>query len=174
MKRKVNLNEVTAKEPVKVDTEIQASIMHLPEEEVSKASSFKLHIEITKKPVGYNLKGNIKGEVELTCSRCNEKFMHKIDKDFEYKLLPTSEITGGEIKSSELDVKFSDSDVLDLAEVVEEQIILDLPVKPLCSEDCQLPALEEEKGKSTEDVKSSVDKRWEKLKTLKDKLSKEK
>ncbi len=173
MKRKVNLNEVTAKEPIKIDTEIQSSIMHLPEEEVSKASSFKLHIEITKKPVGYDLEGNIKGEVELTCSRCNKKYMHKIDKDFKYKLLPTSEITGGEIKSSELDVKFSDSDVLDLAEVVEEQIMLNLPVKPLCSENCQLPNVEEEE-EEVEKSKPTVDKRWEKLKILKDKFSKEK
>jgi len=172
MKRKINLNEVTAKEPVKVDTEINSSIMNLPKEEVSNSSTFKLHIEVTKKPIGYGLKGNVKGEVELTCSRCNKKFMYQIDRDFEYKLLPTAEITGGEIKSSELDVKFSDSDILDLAEVVEEQIILDLPVKPLCDDNCQVPW--EESSDESDSSKEVKDKRWEKLKALKDKLSKEK
>ena len=43
--------------------------------------------------------------------------------------MPTSEIAGGEIKSSDLDVKFSDENFLDLAEVVKEQILLNLPVK---------------------------------------------
>ena len=166
MKRRVNLNEVTAKEPVEINTEINSSILDLPKEEVSNASPFKLYIEITKKPIGYHLKGNIEGEVELTCSRCNEKFIYHVKQNFDYKLLPTSEISGGEIKSSDLDVKFSDSEILDLAEVAKEQILLNLPVKPLCKETCSVNIEEEREEK--------FDKRWSKLKNLKEKLSKEK
>ncbi len=162
MKRKINLSEVTAREPIKVDTEIQPSIMKLPEEEISSASPFKLHIEVYKKPVGYDIYGRIDGEVELTCSRCNKKFKERLKKEFYYKILPTSEITGGEIKASDLDVKFSDSEILDLAEVVEEQILLNLPVKPLCDELC---SIEDYKNES-----NTVDSRWEKLKEFKNKL----
>ncbi len=165
MKRKINLSEVTAKEPIKVDTEIQPSIMKLPEEEISSATPFKLHIEVYKEPIGYDVYGKMDGEVELTCSRCNRKFRERLKKEFHYKILPTSEISGGEIKASELDVKFSDSDILDLAEVVEEQILLNLPVKPLCDELCSI--------ESFESRSEPKDKRWEKLKELKNKLEKE-
>ena len=128
MKRRINLNEVTEKEPIKVDTEIQPAILELPEEEVVSSTPFKLHIEVYRKPVGYDIYGRIEGEVELVCSRCNKKFKEKIKKSFYYQLMPTSEISGGEIKAADLDIKFSDNDVLDLAEVVKEQILLNLPV----------------------------------------------
>ncbi len=170
MKRKVNLNEITAKEPLKVKTEIQPSVMNLPKEEISRSSPFKVEIEIQKKPAGYQVKGHISGEVELTCSRCLKKFKHHVDQDFDYKILPTSEIAGGEIKGSDLDIKFSDETVLDLAEVVEEQILLNLPVKPVCSDECK----EVHYTEWTEESGSKeVDKRWEKLKEFKNKLKKE-
>jgi uncharacterized protein len=167
MKRRINLNEVTEKEPIKVDTEIQPSILELPEEEVVSSTPFKLHIEVYRKPVGYDIYGRIEGEVELVCSRCNKKFKEKIKKSFYYQLMPTSEISGGEIKAADLDIKFSDNDVLDLAEVVKEQILLNLPVKPLCNEFCEVPKISAE---NEETVEKNADKRWEKLKALRDKL----
>ena len=170
MKRRVNLNEITAKEPLKVKTEIQPSVMNLPQEEVSKASPFRLEVEIQKKPEGYQVKGHISGDVELTCSRCSKKFTHHMEQDFSYKLMPTSEISGGEIKGSDLDIKFSDETVLDLAEVTEEQILLNLPVKPVCSEECEEVHYREWEEESE---RRKVDKRWEKLKELKNKLKKE-
>ncbi|TCK06382.1 YceD family protein [Phorcysia thermohydrogeniphila] len=166
MKRRINLNEVTAREPIRVETEIQPKLLELPKEEVSSATSFKLRVEVYKRPVGYGVKGRIEGEVELTCSRCNKKFMERIDRDFAFRLMPTSEITGGEIKSSDLDIKFSDEEVLDLVEVVREQILLNLPVKPLCDEECEVPVYREWEDKKGE--------QWEKLKALKNKLEKEK
>ena len=170
MKRKVNLSEITAKEPMKIDTEIQSSIVELPPEEVSKASPFKLHVEISKKPIGYQVKGRVEGEVELTCSRCLKKFTHRIDKEFDYKLMPTSQIGGGQIKSGELDIKFSDENVLDLAEVVQEQVMLELPVKPLCSEECSEVSYTEGEFEEEEKESKEIDKRWEKLKELQNKL----
>jgi len=167
MKRRINLNEVTQREPIKVDTEIQPSILELPKEEVVSSTPFKLHIEVYKKPVGYDIYGKIEGEVELICSRCNRKFKEKIKKNFYYQLMPTSEISGGEIKAADLDIKFSDNDILDLAEVVKEQILLNLPIKPLCDELCEVPGLSVEKEEVTE---KETDKRWEKLKALRDKL----
>jgi len=170
MKRRVNLSEITTKEPLKVKTEIQPSVMNLPKEEISNASPFKLEVEIQKKLTGYQVKGHITGDLELTCSRCLKKFKHHVEQDFDYKLLPTSEISGGEIKGSDLDIKFSDENVLDLAEVVEEQIVLNLPVKPICSEECKEVYYREWKE---EEESREPDKRWEKLKELKNKLKKE-
>ncbi|MEO2082907.1 MAG: YceD family protein [Desulfurobacteriaceae bacterium] len=166
MKRRINLSEVTAKEPIKVDTEIQPSILELPEGEAIPASPFKLHVEVRKKSVGYEVSGKIEGEVELSCSRCLKRFKERIDKDFRYEIMPTSELTGGEIKKGDLDIKFSDEGVLDLAEVVQEQILLSLPVKPICSEEC------EEVSFSVGEVPvgGGRDARWSKLKELRDKL----
>lgn len=163
MEKIISLSEVTQRKPIKVDTEIQPSMVNLPREEVASTTPFNLHIELYKKPIGYDVYGRIEGRIELICSRCNRKFEERMEKSFYYQLMPTSEMSDGEIKSGGLDVKFSDSNILDLAEVVEEQILLNLPQKPLCSEECKVPysALEEEQ---------KFDKRLKKLKALRDKL----
>ncbi|WP_456456673.1 YceD family protein [Thermovibrio sp.] len=163
MKRKVNLSEITYKEPIKVKTTLQPSLLDLPKEEVSNSSPFELEVEISKKPVGYEVKGKVSGEVELTCSRCLKKFSKRINREFKYEIMPTSEISGGQIKTGELDVKFSDESILDLAEVVHEQVVLELPVKPLCSQECAEVSYEES-------AKEERDRRWEKLTELRDKL----
>ncbi|SNR68554.1 YceD family protein [Desulfurobacterium atlanticum] len=163
-KRFINLREITVKEPLKVDTEFSEKVLDLPEEEVVKSSPFKLHIEISKRAVGYSVKGNIKGTLTLKCSRCDRDFEEKLNVDFSYDLMPTSEITEGQIKQGELDVKFSDEDVLDLSDVVREQIFLNLPLKPLCDEKCEVVEYKE-----IEEVEEKDD-RWSKLKSLKEKL----
>jgi uncharacterized protein len=163
-KRRINLNEITEKEPTRVRATFQPSLLELPKEEVSKASPFEIDVEVKKQPVGYRVKGKIKGEVELTCSRCLKKFSQEVEKEFDYELMPTSYISGGEIKGSELDVKFSDEESLDLPEVISEQISLELPLKPLCgSKECEESiSYTEEEGES--------DERWSKLAALKNKL----
>lgn len=163
MKRYVNLREITVKEPLKVDTEFSEKILDLPEDEVVRSTPFSLHVEIYKRAVGYNVRGHIKGSVTLRCSRCDEEYEEKIDRDFSFDLMPTSEITEGQIKHGELDVKFSDEDVMDLSEVVREQIFLNLPVKPLCGRECKVADYRE----WDEETK---DNRWDKLKELKEKL----
>ncbi len=163
MKRYVNLREITVKEPLKVDTEFSESVVDLPEDEVVRSTPFSLHVEIYKRAIGYNVRGHIKGSVTLRCSRCDEEYQEQIDKDFSFNLLPTSEITEGQIKRGELDVKFSDEDVVDLSEVVREQIFLNLPVKPLCSETCEVEGYREWNSEEK-------DTRWDKLKELKEKL----
>ncbi|WP_457567244.1 YceD family protein [Desulfurobacterium sp.] len=163
MKRYVNLREITVKEPLKVDTEFGEKLLDLPAEEVVRATPFSLHVEIHKRAVGYNVRGQIKGTVTLRCSRCDREYQEKIDGSFSFDLLPTSEITEGQIKHGELDVKFSDEDVVDLADVVREQIFLNLPVKPLCGEKCELEDYKEWNGEEK-------DERWSKLKQLKEKL----
>ena len=173
MKRKVNLNEITVKEPLKVKTTIQPSQMELPKEEVSKASPVELEVEIRKKPTGYGIKGKVSGEVELTCSKCNKKFIHKFKEEFDYDMVPTRELGSGEIKKGDLDIKFSDETVLDLAELAQEQIILNLPVKPVCSKECEESSISYSEGPEEPEKKEEQDPRWAKLKELHNKLKKE-
>ncbi len=161
MKRFINLNEVTEKEPLEVKATVSPSVMELPEAEIKSSTPFTVELKIQKAAVGYKISGKISGTVKLLCSRCLREIDERIEKEFSYRLLPTSHIGKGMISQRELDVKFSDSQVIDLAEVAREQILLTIPVKPLCDELCSLPVEEQETLK---------DKRWEKLELLKEKL----
>jgi len=67
------------------------------------------------------LKGNYTAEVELLCSRCIESFILQ-EKD---NLLE--------------EIKFKDipNDILDIGEILRENILLALPLKPLCHPECK-------------------------------------
>ena len=137
--KRVNLKEITSKTPLKLDFEIQPSLVELPEEVAKIVSPLTVQVEIFKSAMGYTIRGFIEGEFEFVCSRCAKTFRENIRKEFSYELLPTSLVGSGEVKFSELEVDFSDSEFLDIVEVVRGQLLLDLPVKQLCSEDCEVP-----------------------------------
>ncbi len=67
------------------------------------------------------VKGEISFEVRFTCSRCLARFTRTISvTDFQYRL------------------RIEDPDrLIDLTDKIREDIILALPYKPLCSEECR-------------------------------------
>ncbi|HET6515909.1 MAG TPA: DUF177 domain-containing protein [Thermodesulfovibrionales bacterium] len=97
-----------------------------------------LHIEKFRTEVF--VKGTVKASVGLECSRCLKPFSQETDLDVNVVYHPTEELKGEErheIKDDELDMGFYEGDELDVQELVKEQIILSIPIKPLCSETCK-------------------------------------
>jgi uncharacterized protein len=85
-------------------------------------------------------KGVLNGDVELQCSRCLKNFTDRIASQFNVVYRPTTEIVRGEqhqLKSDELDTVFYTGDTLEMDDLLREQLILNLPMKPLCSPDCR-------------------------------------
>ena len=98
----------------------------------------KLRIEKTGHEVFVN--GSIVAGVELQCSRCLTRFPKDIEASINVVYHPVEELRGEdkhEVKEDELDMGFYKGDELDIDELVAEQIILSVPMKPLCSESCK-------------------------------------
>ncbi len=86
------------------------------------------------------VKGGIVAGVELQCSRCLARFPKEIEASVNVVYHPVEELKGEdkhEVKEDELDMGFYKGDELDIEELVTEQIILTVPMKPLCSESCK-------------------------------------
>ncbi len=85
--------------------------------------------------------GNVKTLIELTCYRCSEGFSHPVQKSFDLKYQPDpvghTEGEEFELSYTDLEVGFYREDQLDLRSVISEQIILEIPMKPLCKNDCK-------------------------------------
>ena len=90
-----------------------------------------------------DLRARLSADVELTCSRCLERYPTSIDQPFQLTLVPQAiEPPQGELAlpgPDEEDVsEFACPDgKADLREIVTEQIYLGLPLKPMCSESCK-------------------------------------
>jgi uncharacterized protein len=83
------------------------------------------------------VRGRIVTAVNISCSRCAELFDHPIDIDFK-SVLTRDEVSEKEIELTpkELEYTFFSGEKIDLGEIVTEQIALNLPVKPLCMDNC--------------------------------------
>jgi len=85
-------------------------------------------------------KGEVKTRVELQCSRCLKDFPRDMDVTVNVVYHPAEELKGDErheVKDDELDMGFYQGDELDVDDLVMEQILLNVPMKPLCSEACK-------------------------------------
>jgi uncharacterized protein len=104
------------------------------------AAPVSLTFDIFKDKQQFRLVGHVQTTLELSCSRCLEPFTRSVDAEFELRYQPHAENTGEgerEIEEDDLSTAFYRNDQIDLGELMREQFLLALPMKPLCSEDCR-------------------------------------
>ncbi|HON58562.1 MAG TPA: DUF177 domain-containing protein [Smithella sp.] len=94
---------------------------------------------VTKTSGAIYIKGSFSALVDICCSRCLENVDLSIGTDFDYTMMPRKVETAEEIelKAEELEISYYEGDFIDLAPILCEQIILQIPMKVLCSEDCK-------------------------------------
>jgi uncharacterized protein len=82
--------------------------------------------------------GRVSGMIEGYCSRCLKSYSFPLDKEFDFVLAPeASAPKNGEVAAGELGLSFYRGDELNLEPLIREQVLLALPTRPLCDEDCR-------------------------------------
>jgi len=114
----------------------------LPENEKAGFSLQKVGADCFAKKVGSTvfLQVNLETAVALECSRCLEPVMYPVKASFTYTLVPEgSDIAEEDISESDEDLNVGHyrEDVIDLEILVLEQIVLRIPIKPLCRDGCK-------------------------------------
>ncbi|HMK56062.1 MAG TPA: DUF177 domain-containing protein [Dissulfurispiraceae bacterium] len=92
--------------------------------------------------VGENViaKGALSGDADLQCARCLTHFPMRLSSQVNVVYHPAKDIAKSEqheLKGDELDTVFYRDDVIDTDDLLREQLLLSLPMKPLCSPDCR-------------------------------------
>jgi uncharacterized protein len=87
------------------------------------------------------VRGSIKTEVELSCDRCLAPSRAPLEVEFDARFIPQSaaarESDNVELLAEDLGLAAYEGDSVDLDELVREQILLALPSRNLCREDCK-------------------------------------
>lgn len=107
---------------------------------VSIISPVKGELRIDKLGAEVLIKGYTSTEIELTCSRCLNNFKKEVNLDIAITYHPLSELKRDEVyelHDDEMEVDFYSGDEIDIDNLIEEEIILSIPMKPLCSEECK-------------------------------------
>jgi uncharacterized protein len=127
---------------------------------------------VSRDLAGLRLEARLSYELTLTCTRCLEPVVRSVEEEIELAIeTGSSEPMLGEHELRDADLKtlFVDGDVLDTGPILMEQLQLNIPMKPLCREDCA--GLCSHCGVDRNNVRctcaeSEVDPRWQALEQL--------
>jgi uncharacterized protein len=122
------------------------------------------------------LVGDFSSEVELKCARCLEPVVQDLANDFDLLYRPISTIKREEevsINEAESEIGYYQGDGLLLEDVLKEQILLAVPIRVLCNDDCRglCPQCGQNRNVAPCNCAEKItDPRWAALAELKDKL----
>ena len=122
------------------------------------------------------LVGNLTAEMEVACARCLEPVVHKVARDFDLIYRPQGVDRRGEevsISEAETEIGYYQGEGILLEDVLREQVVLAMPVKTVCREECKglCPSCGRNLNQEQCDcVQRAGDPRWAALSELKNKL----
>jgi uncharacterized protein len=154
--------------PVKFDLRLGAAdLASVPE--VTGELTFKGEARLAGD--GMRLTGHLHGDIAPACARCLEAIPMAVDKDLDLLYQPESvlgESAEVEIHAPDTDVGFFSDPGVDVAEVAREQVLLALPMQPLCRPDCRglCPRCGTNLNSGTCSCPPPADDRWSALKSL--------
>jgi uncharacterized protein len=117
------------------------------------------------------IRGNLTVAMEAPCDRCLEPARFAMNKTFDLVYVPTPEDTGGEraIDESGSDVGFYEGAGIELNDVLREVVLLALPMRFMCGDDCKGICPTCGRNRNQEDCdcnNKAVDDRWNKLRSI--------
>ncbi|MBV4414904.1 YceD family protein [Clostridium tyrobutyricum] len=162
---KLDISDLLNKEifTKKLDIILKDDSFYDGKEHIGILSPIRLLANLEKTDHMITLKGKVSGVLELTCSRCLKKFAHAINININERF------TDKKIVDCDEDIFFINDGYIDITQIIENNIILALPIKRLCKENCK--GLCPECGTNLNDSicnckENNIDPRWEKLKDM--------
>ncbi len=122
------------------DATLKESLLHVPHIDFSLGRAVRGHLMINKSDNTVWIKGRIEAEIILKCSRCLEDFHFPLDSNCEVTLLPFEDQAfpeEEELNVEDLRSSYYYGGEIDLSAILREQILLDIPYKPLCRPSCK-------------------------------------
>ena len=82
---------------------------------------------------------SVETALDLDCGRCLEPFTLPVQSGFRYTLVPARDDEDQKAELADEDISFGyyQDDLIDLDALIYEQIMLQVPIKPLCAEACR-------------------------------------
>jgi uncharacterized protein len=172
---KIRLHEI-GDEPYTWDVDERVPAAALDRDELLELSPIAWSGRIDQLDSGYLLRARLAYDQTLACQRCLAKVTEPVDEELELLLLPHesgAEEEERELEEKDLGVVVVDDDELDLQPILLEQLQLNVPMRPLCREDCAglCPTCGADLNQGRCDcVRETVDPRWAGLVAIRDRL----
>ena len=144
----------------------------LDDDRTRATKEIKIEGQARRKGERVRLNGRLQAELEIACDRCLRGIPLAINDEFDVVYAPADEKTEAErieLQTDDLEWSVYEGDFINTNEVAREQLLLNLPTRALCKEDCKglCPSCGADlnsEGCGCE--QKTVDPRWEALKNL--------
>ena len=106
--------------------------------------TLKIRVKAFKIRELYEVEGHFNTQIHIGCSRCLKDFDTPLSSDF--ALTYTREVPGLmdvldekeiELKLEEIGLLYFRGEEIDLQQGIQEQVVMTIPLQPLCAEDCK-------------------------------------
>lgn len=131
---------------VPIQERIDSPERFLDEVEFAPGASLVVEGQVTNTGESYLAEGLIRTELQLECGRClkpfrwpvHVRFCERFHSEDEGKPKSLSAFESAEDDEDEADeIHYFSGDVLDLSPAIREQILIAMPMKPICTEECK-------------------------------------
>ena len=119
------------------------------------------------------LRGKITASAEIDCSRCLKAVVIPVETEFDVTYIPAEEYeesAPAELQEDDLSLAVFDGEAIDVDELVREQLLLALPARALCREECKglCPVCGADKNTDSSCAceQKDIDPRWAGLKAV--------
>jgi uncharacterized protein len=95
---------------------------------------------ITRSGHDVRLQGQITARAVVDCDRCLKQVTVPIESTFDVTYVPASdyvETEAAELQEEDLGLSVYEDEAIDIDELVREQVLLTMPTRALCEEDCK-------------------------------------
>ena len=151
----------------------EAGELVLDEENARLTEPPQINGRITRSGQEVRLQGTITARAEVDCDRCLKSVSMPIETEFDVNYVPATTYYGderAELKEDDLSLSVFDGEVIDLDELVREQVLLAMPPRILCGEECKglCPVCGADRnGEECACEAKEIDPRWAALGSLK-------
>jgi uncharacterized protein len=127
--------------PHGLDLDFEADPLNLDllEDGIGFEGLIRVHLSVSKQQEMVFVTGRTQAQLLLECGRCLKKFPCPLNLGIQAEYLPSKSLPAQaehELKPEEMDVIFYSGDTIQFDDLIREQIILAIPMHPLCTPGC--------------------------------------
>jgi uncharacterized protein len=116
----------------------EEALLHDAGEDIRPRGAVAVEGRAEREGSGLHVVGRVRAGLRLVCSRCLEPFDLPVDSRFDVtyaRVVPVEDEV--ELDGRELTVCHLEGDTVDLGELAREQVLLEVPMAPLCDAGCK-------------------------------------
>ena len=139
---KIQLNDILAVEDhldyaERVEA-LNATLASAATQDYEFIAPLQVHVTYSRSQMDLFFDGEVQGRARGICGRCLESYPLDVAQEFSLVLTPATRLSGEiELAPGDLTQSFYEGTEIDLTPLVYEQIMLALPTRPLCGEECR-------------------------------------